>query len=192
MWTTASLQRFYYFQQTNDLFIRNNDLQFPRYLLDITYWKKHLLLFPVFNKHTVISNFQYEVTGLHEFRPTACSAPHMQPSHPSLRVWRSRLNLVSAPGQGSSACPKSRPRSDTLKQSRLIQQSISSLHFLCSCYLSQPPLPLLCLNTLIRYHSSSLYCFDITSVVSTFQEAVDSWDEIFHQLQNLRQHVCLS
>lgn len=44
-----------------------------------------------------------------------------------LPVWRSRLDLVSAPGQRSSACPKPRPHSDTLKQSRLIQQSISSL-----------------------------------------------------------------
>lgn len=47
-----------------------------------------------------------------------------------LPVWRSTLDLVSAPGRRSSACLETRPYSDTLKQSRLIQQSIRTLHFL--------------------------------------------------------------
>lgn len=88
-----------------------------------------------------------------------------------LPVWRSRLDLVSAPGQRSSACPKTRPHSDTLKQSRLIQQSISSLRFLPSRYLSQPPL--LCLNKLLHYHCNYIHC---DNVLSASQHSVDSQD----------------
>lgn len=50
------------------------------------------------------------------------------------------LDLVSAPGQRSSAPPETRPHSDNLKQCRLIQQSIRSLHILPLGELSQAPL----------------------------------------------------
>lgn len=100
------------------------------------------------------------------------SATHVD--EPSIsRLWSGRLDLVFAPGQRSSACPKARPRCDTLKQSRLIQQSISGFHFLCSCHVSEAAPPPFSSNTCSLQFAKSLR--QTTSVVWTFHHTMASW-----------------
>lgn len=79
------------------------------YLIDVIYWAS-----------TQLSNFPYTLWPNAEH--------HTCRKLIDLPVWRRILDLVSAPGQRSSPRLKPSPHSDTLKQSRLIQQSIRSLH----------------------------------------------------------------
>lgn len=90
-----------------------------------------------------------------------------------LPVSRGMLDLVSAPGQRSSAQPETRPHSDNLKQCRLIQQSIRSLHILPLRELSQ---------TLLGYYAQVQYhCtppLHITTPVSTHYNAQGFYEQI--------------
>lgn len=83
-----------------------------------------------------------------------------------LPVCGGMLDLVSAPGQRSSAPPETRLRSDNLKQCRLIQQSIRSLHILPLGELSQTPLSY---YAQIQHHCTLLLRIYNGSCVNTIQ-----------------------